>query len=123
MEYKEHDCPSGAKVRVATTYDDVAQAAFAFYDDKSGHLVWVCPFCGNDDAWDNLTFERDDDQFQDTYVCDECDTLITIITPYGQEYHDTTPNETTYEIEFMWSGEPSTWPDRDEISPNPLELL
>lgn len=123
MEYKEHDCPNGAKVRVATEHDDVAQAAFTFYDKWKDHLSFVCPFCGNDEAWDNLTYEHNGDQFEDTYACDECNTLITIITPYGQKYHDTTPSETTYEINFMFSGEPSTWPDRDEISPDQLELL
>lgn len=123
-EYKEHECPNGAKVRVATTHNDVAQAAFTFYDKWQHGLAFVCPFCGNDDQWDNVTYEADDDLlFEDTYGCDECDTLITLITPNGQEYHNILPCETIYEIEFMFGGEPSTWPDRDEVLPDQPELL
>lgn len=124
MEWKEHKCPNGATVRVWTEHDDVAQAAFTFYDEFKRDLAFVCPFCGNDDAWDNLTYERDGDQFNDTYTCDSCDTLITLITPYeAGEYHEVFPSETTYEIEFMWGGEPSTWPDRDEVSPDQPKLF
>jgi len=123
MEYQEHVCSNGAKVRIATEHNDVAQAAFAFYDKWRGHLCFVCPFCENDDAWDSLDGERDGNQFYDTYSCKACNTLITLITPHGREYHDIMTSETTYEIDFMMSGEPSTWPDRDQISPDQLELL
>jgi len=121
-DYKTHECANGSIVKVDTDYADVAQAAFTFYGNWKDRLAFVCPFCGNDDQWDNLTYECDGDLFEDTYSCDGCDTLITIITPYGEEYHDVSYCETTYEIDFMYGGEPSTWPDRDKISDDQLPL-
>lgn len=121
-KYKEHDCPNGVKIRIATTRDDVAQYAFAFYDRSPEHLMFVCPFCGNDDEWDNLTYERDGDQCWDTYTCAECETLITIITPYELDYHEVLACETSYEIEFMNPGHPYAWPDDlDEEIPGLLK--
>jgi hypothetical protein len=122
MEPKTFECKNGSKVKVYSDRDDVAQAAFEFYEQQS-RLNMVCPYCGNDDQWDNLSYEFDGDQFEDTYTCDACDSLITIISPRDAgEYHNVYISDVTYMIEFMFGGAPSTWPvaESDDDKQPPL---
>lgn len=120
--YIEHKLKNGSLLRVNTHNAEVALAAIDFYE-SNGHLPWECPFCENDHEWDNLCYETDGDNFEDTYKCDACDTMITFITPKDAgEYHNVLPCETTYEIDFMWSGGPSTWGQEEESDEGPLSL-
>ncbi len=125
MELKKHTATNHAKVEVHTDNDAVAQIAFDFYDKLDNlSLSFECPFCGTDDDWDSLCYEIEGDNFEDTYVCDKCDAMITIISPKDAgEYHNTYPSEVTYVIEFMWGGEPSHWGEEEAEPDDTLSFI
>lgn len=99
---------------VWTDNQAVADVCFKHYDNYE-RLNMNCPFC-HEDLWGNsLDGTREAETFEDCYTCDDCDVLVTLITPARYtEYWQVPDGAESYLIEFMGLGEPSNWPDENE---------
>lgn len=108
-----HTTSKGVTVTVHTNNQAVADMCFKHYENYQ-RLNMNCPFC-QADLWGNsLDGERNGDKFEDCYTCDDCDVLVTLITPaHCTEYWQVPDGAEDYLIEFMHSGEPSTWDEHN----------
>jgi hypothetical protein len=104
-----HTTSKGVIVNVWTASERAAKVAHDHYDTID-RIDMCCPYCKADLWGNNLDGERDGDKFNDTYTCDDCDVLVTLITPIAAgEYHNVLLAECEYLIEFSYGNTPSTW--------------
>lgn len=103
------DCINGMHIDIDAKKVEVALTGFAHYEELDG-VDMHCPYCKRDLWGENSSYEHTDDEFEDTYACDECNLLVTLITPLKLgEYHNMSASDCKYQIQFMASNEPSWW--------------
>jgi len=110
----KHETERGIKVNVFTKSERAASEAFKHYDGVTS-LEMNCPYCKADLWGEHVCYEHDLDSFEDTYSCDVCDVMVTLITPISAgEYHNVLLSQCEYLIEFQnFSGTPSSWEDEE----------